>query len=92
MKLNLSRTEAIAVTLKAVEDIDRALSWYKDDLPGPGYVRVRQPLCRDNFVDIQLEREVLREALENQKQRLIQQLEDRFEGFEYDPDAEWTGD
>lgn len=92
MKLNLHRLKTIAHTLAAIEDIDCALLWYQENLPGPSYVRVRQPDCADNFVHLHLEREVLREALEKQKKKLIQHLEERFDGFEYDPDADWTGD
>lgn len=87
MKLNLRRLESIRRTLEAVDDIDLALSWYLQDKCGPGYVRVREP-SYDNFIDLQLDREELVELLEGKKQKLIESLEQRYDGFEYDPDAD----
>lgn len=91
MKLNLARLNSIQVTLKAIQDIDEALEWYREDKPGPAYVKVQNPYD-GSAVHAQFDRDEFREFMNERKQKLIRHLEERFEGFEYDPKADWTGD
>ena len=92
MKLNLDRLETIGTTLEAISDIETALKWYEKDLPGPAYIEVRHPQNNNWTAKVQFERKHFREFMEERRRQLIQHLEERFEGFEYDPDAPWAGD
>lgn len=92
MKLNLARLHSIENTLKAIENCNQAIEWYKDTTKaGPAYITVKDPSMQ-KATDIQLSRECLIELIESHRDWLIQNLEDRFEGFEYDPNAPWHGD
>lgn len=93
MKLNSARLNSIAITLEAIDKIEEALKWYKEDLPGPAYMTVNPPgSAVSKSVAIQFEREHFRSFMEFRKAELIRNLEERFDGFEYDPDADWFGD
>ena len=92
MKLNMERLDSIGTTLRAIRDIEIALEWYEKDLPGPAYIEVGHPQNETWTVSVQFKREQFREFMKERRQQLIQHLEERFEGFEYDPDAPWTGD
>jgi len=88
MKLNLNRLKSIETTLKAIEDIDKSLKWYKENSSGPVYMAVTPPGGgRNDTVHFQIDREQFRRLMNERKQELIRRLEDRFEGFEYDSDA-----
>ena len=42
MKLNLARLQSIEHTLKAIEDCNQVIEWYKDTTkPGPAYITVK---------------------------------------------------
>ena len=93
MKLNLKRLNSISTTLEAIDEIDKALEMYVDDLPGPAYMDVRHPRAPGTgSIQIQFDRTHFRKFMNERKQELIKNLEDRFDGFEYDPEASWTGD
>jgi len=92
MKMNLARLNSIQTTLEAIQDIDEALEWYKEDKPGPAYMKVRNPKHSSDATDMQFDRELFRRFMNEHKQQLIRSLEERFEGFEYDPEADWKGD
>lgn len=91
MKLNLARLNSIKHTLEAIEQIDQALEWYKDAKPGPAYMSVSPPGSNE-VISLQFEREHFRKFMTERRAYLIQHLEERFDGFEYDADADWTGD
>jgi hypothetical protein len=92
MKLNLDRLNSISHTLRAIADIEEAMSWYADTSKvGTAYMTVKSP-CAGGGVDIQVDRTVFLELAQNLKQELISNLEQRFDGFEYDPEAPWSGD
>lgn len=94
MKLNLERLNSIAVTLNAIRDIENAIKWYEDtSKAGPAYMQVRSPSnSTHDGIGFQLDRIDFLVIMEAQKAKLIKHLEERFDGFEYDPNAEWTGD
>jgi hypothetical protein len=94
MKLNLRRLETIAITLKAIQQIDQVMEWYKDTTKaGPVYLSVKAPpLTGIGSTDVQVDREPFLEFMQARKDYLIQHLEDRFEGFQYDLNASWHGD
>jgi len=92
MKMNLARLKAIETTLQAIEDIDKALELYSQDLPGPAYLVVKKAHALKSPIEIQFEREHFRQFMNERKQELIKNLEDRFDGFEYDSEASWSGD
>lgn len=92
MKLNMKRLDSIGITLRAIREIEDALEWYEKDLPGPAYVEVSNPHNETWTVNVQFERKHFREFMKERRRQLIQHLEERFEGFEYDPDAPWEGD
>jgi hypothetical protein len=93
MKLNLKRLKSIETTLEAIESIDKSIEWYKEDLPGPAYMTVTEPCAgQSNTVHFQVDRKDFREFMNQRKKQLIEHLEDRYKGFEYDPDADWKGD
>jgi len=92
MKMNLARLKSIEITLKAIADIEKAMSWYEDtSKPGPAYLEVKTPNKLDG-VDMQLDREDFLLMMDARKRKLIAGLEERFNGFEYDPEADWAGD
>ena len=92
MKLNLARLESIAITLNAISDIEKAMEWYADTSKvGPAYMTVRGP-DRRHDVELQIDRQEFLELMKSRKEKYIKHLEERFDGFEYDPEAHWTGD
>ena len=90
MKLNLKRLNSIQITLEAIEDIDLALKEYEKDLPGPAYMTVKMTSRED--IQLQFERDHFRQFMIERRQQLIRSLELRFDGFEYEPAADWRGD
>jgi hypothetical protein len=92
MKMNLERLKSIATTLEAINEIEKSLEWYQQDLPGPAYMAVTEPCAGHNTVHFQVDRKDFREFMNLRKKQLIEHLKDRYEGFEYDPDADWKGD
>lgn len=88
MKLNLDRLKSIETTLEAIDRIERMLKSYCEDSPGPVYMIV-ETSDREQREPIQFSREHFREFMNQRKQQLIQHLEERFEGFEYDASASW---
>lgn len=93
MKMNLDRAKSMTITLSAIADIERAMEWYSDTSKvGPAYMYVTSPMGEHEKVHIQLDRKVFLEMMEAHKNHLISNLEERFEGFEYDPEAHWAGD
>lgn len=90
MKLNLARLASIKTTLEAVAQFDDLIEYYSHDLPGPAYLTVKRRDAVD--MDIQIDRKLMLELIKTQRDQYIKHLEDRFDGFEYDPDAKWTGD
>ena len=92
MKLNIYRLESIAITLKAIDVIEKAMEWYADTSKvGPAYMTVRDPVSGEN-VELQIDRQEFLELMKSRKEKYIKHLEERFDGFEYDPEAHWTGD
>ena len=95
MKLNLGRLQSIETTLKAIADIENAMAWYEDtSKTGPAYMKVKNPVSNmmDHALEIQIDRQDFLDLMELRKEQLIRNLEERFDGFEYDPDAYWAGD
>ena len=86
MKLNLARLNSIAITLEAIEKMERLIEIYSEDKPGPAYLLV------NDSVELQIDRKLMVETLKAQIASYVKHLEERFDGFEYDPDAKWTGD
>lgn len=86
MKLNLARLNSIAITLEAIEKMERLIEIYSEDKPGPAYL-----LAYDS-VELQIDRKLMVETLKAQIASYVKHLEERFDGFEYDPEAKWTGD
>lgn len=91
MKLNTARLNSIAITLEAIDKIDEALKWY-EDRGGPAYMTVSPPAGASKSIALQFDHEHFREFMKFRKTQLIRHLEERFDGFEYDPEAHWTGD
>ena len=94
MKLNLDRLHTIGITLQAIDDLEKTIEWYSDTTKvGPVYVSVKSPSNSSvNSVEIQFDRADYIAFAQARIQHLIDHLKDRFEGFEYDPKAHWTGD
>jgi hypothetical protein len=94
MKLNLARLDSIAITLNAVAEIEKAMEWYADTSKvGPAYMSVRAPVSGESIsIDVQVDRQEFLEFMKARKEKLIKHLEERFDGFEYDPEADWAGD
>lgn len=93
MKLNLKRLNSIKTTLQAIDEIEKALEMYVDDFPSPVHMFVQHPSAPGTgSIQIQFDRTHFRKFMNERKQELIKHLEDRFEGFEYDPEASWVGD
>jgi hypothetical protein len=92
MKLNKGRLHSISITLDVIADIEKSIEWYGDtSKSGPAYISIREPNAIST-IDVQIDRKTFVEIMEAQKAKLIKNLEDRFEGFEYDPDAHRSGD
>ena len=91
MKLNLQRLKSIQTTLGAIEDINKAINWYKEDVAGPAYMNVSTPGSNE-VVYLQFDRNHFHEFMTARRDHLINHLQERFEGFEYDPEAHWSGD
>ena len=90
MKLNLDRLRSIQVTLEAIRDVDNIIKHYEDlTKSDPVYCSVETGYCN---IEMQFDRAMFNTLIRTHKQNLINHLEDRFDGFEYDPDADWTGD
>ena len=94
MKINLARLRSIEMTLKALADIEKTMAWYEDtSKAGPAYIAVKDPTgLAKPTVDLQIDRQDFLDLMELRKEQLIRHLEERFDGFEYDPDADWAGD
>lgn len=92
MKLNTARLNSIAITLEAIDKIEEALKWYDEVGGGPAYMTVTPPAGGSKSIALQFEREHFRAFMLFRKAQLIRHLEERFDGFEYDPAAPWTGD
>ena len=61
----------LAITIRALEDIDTLLDKYDDDKPGPAYAQI------DSFskrVEVQFDRKILVQALQDQKQHFVEYL------------------
>ena len=93
MKMNLTRLQNIAVTLGSIAEIEKCLEWYADTSKvDPAYVSVRAPAGLLEAIALQIDRQDFVDFMQSQKEKLIKNLEDRFDGFQYDPDAQWSGD
>jgi len=90
MKLNLARLNSISITLEAIEKMEHLIEVYSEDKPGPAYL-LAKPVGHSN-VDLQIDRKLIVEVLKAQIMSHVKHLEERFDGFEYDPEAKWTGD
>lgn len=90
MKLNLARLNSIAITLEAIEKMERLIEIYSEDKPGPAYLLAKR--VGDDSVELQIDRKLMVETLKAQIASYVKHLEERFDGFEYDPDAKWNGD
>jgi len=90
MKLNLARLNSIAITLDAIEKMERLIYIYSEDKPGPAYL-LAKPVGQSS-VELQIDRKLMVETLKAQIMSHVKHLEERFEGFEYDPEAKWHGD
>jgi hypothetical protein len=92
MKLNLERLNNIQGTLGAIKDFEKAMNWYGDTTKaGPAYLIVKEPGGTD-YINLQIDRQTFLDIMREQKAKYIRHLEERFDGFEYDPDAHWSGD
>lgn len=94
MKLNIGRLNAIKTSLEKITKIDKLLERYGEEYTGAVSASIKMAVYVD--LDVQFDTVYFREFLISERDRLIKSLEDRYEGFEYDPDAnsvtDWVSD
>lgn len=60
------------VTIDAIKKFNQLIRYYSEDKPGPAYLSAR--VNYDNYIDIQVDREIMVTALKAQRQKLVDYL------------------
>lgn len=72
LKDNITGLRNLDVTISALKNFNQLIRYYSEDKPDPAYLSAR--VNYDNYIDIQVDREIMVPALKAQRQKLVDYL------------------